>query len=162
MIDASQILIDGTLLTVVFSVFVIGSMLWNPRLWLQDFPADLQALMPPKTETEKRQTMLMAAPFFIILFGGLALTGARYGTEHGFGWLAVHIYLAWQVVNVFDLIVIDWGGMHLVDPQHPPFPGTEGAAGYRDYRFHFVGFIKGSVMGIVIAAVTAGALWVIA
>ncbi|NLF12175.1 MAG: hypothetical protein GX597_10355, partial [Anaerolineaceae bacterium] len=37
-------------------------------------------------------------------------------------------------------------------------PGTEGMAGYRDYRFHFVGFLKGLGFCLVGAVVIAG-LW---
>jgi hypothetical protein len=40
-------------------------------------------------------------------------------------------------------------------------PGTEGMAGYRDYRFHFVGFLKGlgfcAAGGLLVAA-----LWMFA
>lgn len=161
MLNTELLLIDGTVLTLVFSVFVVGTILWKPRIWLQDFPADIQALIPPKTDEEKRLTVLFAVPFFIILFGGLGLSAARYGTEEGFAALALHIYLVWQMVNLFDLVVIDWGGMMLVDPQNPPLPGTEGAKGYRDFAFHFIGFIKGSVMGVVLALITAGIVWVL-
>jgi hypothetical protein len=160
-IDPSLLLIDGTLLTLVFSAVVVGSILWRPRLWLQDFPADLQALMPPKTDEEKRLTILIAVPFFAILFGGLGLTAARYGTANGFLPMLLHVYLAWQIVNTFDLLVIDWGGMLLIDPQRPPFPGTEGAKGYRDFGFHLRGWVKGSLMGVVLAAVTAGVVWLL-
>ena len=90
-------------------------------------------MLPPKTDEEKRLTRLIAVPFFVILFGGLGLTAARYGTANGFGAMILHVYLVWQIVNLIDLVVIDWGGMMLVDPQHPPFPGTEGAKGYRDF-----------------------------
>ena len=39
----------------------------------------------------------------------------------------------------------------LIDPQNPPFPGTENAPGYRNYRFHFVAVLKGSVIGLPMA-----------
>lgn len=38
----------------------------SPPIWLHDFPADLQAFPPPKTDQEKRQTTLLGIPFFII------------------------------------------------------------------------------------------------
>jgi hypothetical protein len=161
MIEPTLLLTDGALLTLVFSVFVISTLLWKPRMWIHDFPADIQALIPPKTADEQRLTRLMAVPFFVMLFGGLGLTAARYGTANGFIGLFVHVYLVWQIVNLFDLLVIDWVGMSLVDPQNPPFPGTEGAQGYRDYLFHLVGFLKGSVMGLVLALVTAGVVWLL-
>ena len=159
MVNTQLILIDGTLLTLFFSVFVVGSIIWNPRLWLQDFPADIQAMIPSKTDEEKRQTLIMSIPFFVILFGGFGITAARYGDENGFWALVLHIYLIWQVINVFDLLIIDWCGMMLVDPMNPPLPGTEGAKGYRNFAFHLIGFIKGSVMGVVMALVTAGVVY---
>ena len=161
MINLSLILLDATILTVVFTTFVLGSLLWKPRLWMHDFPPDIQVLMPPKTHSEKRQTLLIALPFFVMVFGGLGLTAARYGSSNGFFWMALHTYFVWQVVNIFDLLIIDFCGMQAVDPSNPPFPGTENAKGYRDYRFHFIGFLKGSVMGVGLAALIAGVTWTI-
>lgn len=162
MLNIQLLLIDGGILTIVFSVFVIGSIIWKPRLWLQDFPADIQAMLPPKTEIEKRQSIMLAIPFFIVLFGGLGLSAVRYGTENGFLAMAFHIYLVWQIVNLVDLVVIDWGGMMLIDPQNPPLAGTAGAKGYRDFKFHFIGFIKGSLMGIVFALIVVGVVFLLA
>lgn len=159
MINLSQLLAHGLILSIMFSVFVISTLVWKPRLWLQDFPADIQALIPPKTQIEKRQTLWLGAAFVVILFGGLGAAAVDYGSDHGIFGMFIHVYLVWQIVNLIDLIVIDWGGMHLVDPNNPPFPGTEGAKGYRDYRFHFVGFVKGSLMGVVLAAVITLITW---
>lgn len=159
MVNVTLLLTDGIVLTLIFAAIVVGSILWNPRLWIQDFPEDIQALIPPKTPHEQRLTLLIGIPFFVVLFGGLGLTAARYGTDNGALWMMLHVYLAWQIVNLFDLVVIDWGGMHLVDPNNPPFAGTAGAKGYRDFRFHFVGFLEGSVMGLVLAPLTVAVVW---
>jgi len=43
----------------------------------------------------------------------------------------------------------------MVDLDNPPIPGTAGAEGYRNYLFHFVGFLKGTAMGVPFAAVPA-------
>lgn len=158
MVKWSLLLVHGAILSVIFSTFVVGTLLWKPRLWLQDFPADLQALIPPKTDSEKRQTLWLGAVFIVILLGGLGLAAIQYGLQYGLPGLFVHVYLVWQIVNLVDLIVIDWGGMQLIDPQNPPFPGTKGAKGYRDYRFHFIGFLKGSVIGLLIALVVSSAV----
>ncbi len=160
MINPALILTDGMILTVVFTILVIGTILWRPRMWMHDFPQDIQDLMPPKTDAEKRLTRLFAVPFFTIMFGGLGSTALRFGFESGFLWTTLHVYLVWQTVSLFDLLVIDWLGMHVVNPQNPPFPGTEGAKGYRDYMFHFKGFLKGSVMGLVLAPAIASLAFV--
>ena len=64
-------------------------------------------------------------------------------------------------MNVFDLAVIDWCGTLLIDPMNPPLADTEGAKGYRDFMFHFIGFLKGSVRGVVLALVVVGVMWFI-
>lgn len=162
MVKLQLLLMDGVLLALIFSTFVLGTLLWKPRLWLQDFPADIQAMLPPKTAGEKRLTAFIGVPFFVILFGGLGWSGIRYGLDHGFLALVLHVYLVWQVVNLVDWLVIDWGGMMLIDPHNPPFDGTAGAAGYRDFGFHFVGFLKGSVMGLAFALIMGGIIYVMA
>ena len=156
------LLLDGTVLVVLFGAFVVGTLLWRPRIWLHDFPPDLQARMPEKTAEERRLTTLLAVPWLALLFGGLIYAGVRFGVDHGYLDLALHVYLLWQIVNLFDLVVIDWGGMHLVDPRDPPFEGTEGAKGYRDWGFHFVAYLKGSVMGVPLCALVAAVAWLIA
>jgi len=64
------------------------------------------------------------------------------------------------VFNTFDLIILDWLLFCTVQPKLMVLPGTEGMPGYRDYRFHFIGFLKGLIFcmmgGLVIAL-----LWVV-
>ena len=160
MIFMERVLIDGLVLSAMFTAFVLGSLLWNYRLWIQDFPPDIRAMLPPKTAREKRLTAYLAVPMFLIVLGGpmISLLLVERELERAIGFLTawLHAYLVWEVVNLWDLLVIDWIGLSFVDPENPPIPGTEGAAGYRNYRFHFIGFLKGCVMGIVIAAAPAG------
>lgn len=155
----SQLLLDSIIVILAFSVFVVGTLVWKPRLWIQDFPADLQAMLGPKTAEEKRLTALIALPFFALFFGLPLLLGwdlkTTMGSDFSFVMAWLYGYGMFFIVNLWDLVVIDWIGTSLVDPQNPPFPGTEGAAGYRDYAFHFRGFLKGCAMGIVFATVFA-------
>jgi hypothetical protein len=37
----------------------------------------------------------------------------------------------------------------------PPIPGTEGAQGYKDYKFHARAFLKASVFGLVVVVPAA-------
>lgn len=159
MVSFDRILIDGLMLSAAFSVFVVSSLLINFRLWIQDLPPDIRSMVPPKTAEEKRKTVWLAIPLFVLVIGGpvvsIVMTQASdFNYSYPAAWL--HAYLLWQVVNVWDLVVIDWIGSLFVNPAKPPIPGTEGAKGYRDYRFHFVGFLKGSAMGIATSALSAG------
>lgn len=155
-------LIDLTIMIVLFTAFVLGTLLWKPRIWLHDFPADIQALAPPKTAEEKRWTALLGT-VFVALFFGLPLLLAWdlksvLGDNFSFLTAWLYGYAIFLGVNVWDLIVLDWVGFSLVDPQNPPIPGTAGAKGYRDYAFHFYAFLKGSAMGLVFAAFFAAVI----
>jgi hypothetical protein len=162
MLPLQPFLIDLLILIVVFSAFVVGTLLWKPRIWLHDFPADIQAQAAPKTAAEKRLTTLIGVPFILLFFGLPLLLAwdlkAIMGADFSFWAAWLYAYALFIGVNLWDLIVLDWGGFALIDPQRPPFPGTEGAAGWRDYAFHFYGFLKGSVIGLVFATFVAAVI----
>lgn len=153
---------DLAILIAVFTVFVVGTVLWKPRIWLHDFPADIQAMADPKTPAEERLTRVLGVPFILLFFGLPLLLGwdlkAILGPEFTFlnAWL--YGYALFFGVNLWDLIVLDWFGFLLVDPQNPPIPGTEGAQGYRDYAFHFYAFLRGCLIGIVFATFFAAVI----
>ena len=155
MIAFNRVLIDGFILSVIFTAYVFGTLKWNYRLWIQDFPADIRAMVPPKSDREKRMTVYMAIPLFLIILAGplvsLLLVKSASGADLTFLRAWLHAYLVWEFVNLWDWLIIDWGYLLFVNPAKPPIPGTEGARGYRDYAFHFYGFLKGSVGGIVLA-----------
>lgn len=56
-------------------------------------------------------------------------------------------------VSLADLIILGWIIFCVITPNFIVIPGTRGAAGYKDYRFHFFGFLKGG--GHVIGALPA-------
>src|SRR5687768_11584913 len=101
MLNVPLILTDGSILTAVFTAFLLITLKWRPRIWLHDFPPDIRAALPPKTPAERRLTAVVATPFLVLVFVGLAFSAARYGTEHGFVWAALHVYLVWQFFNLF-------------------------------------------------------------
>lgn len=162
MFPINDFLLDLLILMVVFTIFVVGTLRWKPRIWLHDFPSDIQALAAPKTADEQRLTILVGVPF-VILFVGLPLLvmwdlKSRLGPDFSFFSVWLYAYALFIGINLWDLIALDWIGLSLIDPQNPPFPGTEGAAGWRNYAFHFFGFLKGCVIGLVFATLVAGAI----
>jgi hypothetical protein len=158
--------LDLSILIVIFSAFVIGTVRWKPRIWLHDFPSDIQAMAAPKTAEEKRLTALVGTPLVIVFIGLPILLAwdlkSILGVNFSFLSAWLYTYSLFFGVNLWDLVILDWIGFTLVDPQHPPFSGTEGAAGWRNYAFHFHGFLKGCIMGIVFAALQAGVIMLLA
>jgi hypothetical protein len=64
------------------------------------------------------------------------------------------------VFNLFDLLILDWLFFCTIQPRSMVLPGTEGMAGYRNYRFHFIGFLKG--LGFtVIGSLLVTILWIV-
>jgi hypothetical protein len=162
MLPWTPLLIDLAILIAVFTVFVLGTIFWKPRIWLHDFPADIQAMAPPKTPEEERLTWMVAVPFMLMFFGLPILLALDLKTVLGadFSFLAAWLYgyALFFGVNLWDLLALDWLGFALTDPQNPPIPGTAGARGYRDYAFHFYGFLKGCLIGLVFATFFAAVI----
>ncbi|MCJ7715131.1 MAG: hypothetical protein MUO54_01245 [Anaerolineales bacterium] len=68
MINFTKILLDGIVLSVLASITILAILRFNPRLFLQDYPAKIQNQVPPKTDKEKSHSLLVGIPFLIILF----------------------------------------------------------------------------------------------
>lgn len=155
----AQFLSDSALYIAVFTVVVLVSFLWKPRLWLHDLPADIQAMAGPKTPLERRQTQILGVfmiPVILILPLVLAANlKASMGGDFSFGAAWLYGYGLFFAVMVWDLLALDFLATALINPRRPPIRGTEGAAGWKDYAFHFRAFLKGGVMGLIYATAFA-------
>jgi len=153
-VSIQRILIEGVIVSIPFSLVAWASFLAKPRLWLHSLPPDIQAMAPGKTPAERRLTALMGAIVLAIFFGFPILLTRRLDAETPGGLSFVlaltHLYGVWSVVNLWDLVLIDWPYAYFVDPSRPPIPGTAGARGYKDYGFHFRSFLKASVFSLAI------------
>ncbi len=58
MLDIGKTILDGAILSVIASVFLLEVLRFNPRLFLQDYPEDVRKQATPKTEKEKRQSLI--------------------------------------------------------------------------------------------------------
>jgi len=67
----------------------------------------------------------------------------------------VHVFVMLSVFNLVDLLLLDWPLVAIV-PAFMILPGTEGLAGYKDYWFHFRGFLIGTALIVAVSVVMAG------
>jgi hypothetical protein len=61
-----------------------------------------------------------------------------------------------MVFNLVDLLVFDWLIALTIRPKFMILPGTQGSQGYHDYGFHFRGFLKGTLGGLLGSLILAG------
>ncbi len=156
-----SILLEGLLLSLGLSVIILGSLRYNPRLWLQDYPPEIQARVAPLTAQEKRQRIVVGAAFLAVTMGVMYGSTMRLHRDNGgnpsFWAIFLNTYGVLQVFNVFDAVVLDYILLTVIRPAFAMLPGSEGVdeASLHLFRFHVVNFLKGCVYLAVISAIVA-------
>jgi len=146
----------GALLLVVVRV--------NAEIMLNDYPPDVKAKWGPMTERTKRQRVFASGIFLVAILAivawSLATLPAFAVRDMTFASAFVYFAIMFGVFNVFDWLVIDCGLVYW-QPHFAVLPGTEGLAGYRDYWFHFRGFLIGIPVVLIGSTVAAGVVSII-
>jgi hypothetical protein len=155
-IDTDTFILHSIIYCVIFTLALVPIGLTNPRMMLQDYPKEIQKLVPPKTNEEKRMGIFFAIPLLAVLIGYPGFVAWYYSPEPvTFISVFTTMWGIMMVMNVFDLIVLDWIMFCAITPRFVVIKGTEGSPAYKDYMFHFIGFLKGIVITGVISAGTA-------
>jgi len=160
MFSICRIVIDGAILSFVASLFIIVSLRLNPRIWLQDYPEDIQSKVPQKTGQEKRLSLTFGIPFLVLLvavpFISTLTLKRQDGGDVPFLQLFLNAFGVAFVFNLVDLLLLDWLMFCTITPKFVVIPGTEGMEGYKDYFYHFKASIIGTVLSVVAGLVIAG------
>lgn len=152
-------LLHGGALSLVATLFLLACLLLRPRLLLQDYPPSIQAVVPPKTAAERRLALVVGIPFlalllFVPVWSSWTLP-SHDGRAPSFGALFVNAFVVASTFNVFDWLILDWLVFCTLTPRFVVIPGTEGMPAYKDYTFHFRGFLIGTGLSLAIALLTA-------
>ncbi|MBR2283389.1 MAG: hypothetical protein IJ874_03075 [Ruminococcus sp.] len=158
-------IIMGLIWSAVWILYVFIILKRYPWEMLHDYPRDVQeaATIPEPSEIQKKRAKLFGAFAGLVIFGLLLLSGLLYFRHEPTTFLNVLLYvgivaMAW---NVVDLLIMDWLINCLITPQWIIIPGTEGCKGYKDYFFHFKGFLIGCVYTAIMALLFAGIDYVV-
>jgi len=139
-VSLKRVLIDGTILNILLSVIVYGSIYANPLIWVHDYPPDIQAVVGD-VDIPLAQTIIFGVLLFGIVIGVVLYSNARLRRQNGgqLSFLAafVNSALIFFYFAVWDLVILDWLIFVTIQPSFIVIPGTEGLAGYKDYWFHF-------------------------
>jgi len=165
MFDLTKVLIDGAVLSILASIILIGSGMYNPRLFLQDYPAEIQAKVPPKTQREKRLSLVVGIPFMVLLLAMPFISTLTLKGQHGgaieFLPLFLHAFGVIFIFNLVDLLLLDWLIFCYFTPSFFVIPGTEGMAAYQDYGYHFRASLIGTGLSVVGGLVIAGIVFIL-
>jgi len=151
------VVVYGAIASLLLSAVLLIMGLVNPRLMLQDYPKDIQAAVPPKTDQEKRQTLYWSFPFWVILLGfPVAAALSAKATHQGFLEIFLSAFGVILLSNLVDWLILDWLIICTITPKFVVLPGTEGMAGYKNYAMHFRGFLIGTALSVVVGLIIAG------
>jgi len=149
----------GLVLSILFTIVLLGAVFVNTEIMLNDYPPDVKKAYGgeknPKTRGQKRIFSLL---FLFVLFGVLCYSMVDLGraTELNFPILFALVFVEVFTFNLWDLLVVDWLIFNTIQPKFIFLPGTEGMAGYKDYYFHFKGFLTGIGFSLVSALILSG------
>jgi hypothetical protein len=153
-------LVYGLVLSGLMSSTFVTMAYINAEMWLPDYPPDIQQRFGPMSERAKRQRKLASLPVGLFLIGTILLLLVHLANvlDRSLSFGAVFLSTATMLLlfNVVDLLVVDWLIGIRICPRFIILPGTEGAAGYHDYAFHFRAFLKGTVGCVIASLLIAG------
>lgn len=155
-----QALAYGLIWSVMWSVYVFLILKFYPFSMLHDYPKDIQAAstIEKPTEMQKKGAKRLGAVGGLVILGVLLSFGLlRFHSEQAsFFRILQYIFIIGMTWNVIDLLVMDWLIVCTITPKWIVVSGTEGCKGYKDYFFHFKGFLLGCVYTAIMALVFSG------
>jgi len=148
------ILIEGAVLSAALSTVIVASVLYNPRLWINDAPPRVRELAPPLTAVERRArsitgTLLLLTFAVVTIWSAVRLL-ARYGETLSIATAFWHFLGVFFLFNLFDLVVIDWLVLLVLRPRaltRLSVPGLTHEETVGSFAYHFRGFVIG--LGII-------------
>jgi hypothetical protein len=157
------VLINGLILALLLTTLAAIGGAVALDMFVDNYPPDIQQKYGSMSPRAARLRPYFATVFFIpiLVVPLIGLFLLQRAIEFIGFWQAFAFAGGTLLVfNLFDLFILDWLLFCTLQPRAMVLPGTEGMAGYRDYRFHFIGFLKGlgfTVTGGLLVAI----LWTV-
>ncbi len=151
---------DGLIWSALWFIYIFLILKYFPHTMLHDYPKDIQeaATLEKPTASQERAAKLFASVGGLVIFGVLIAFGLiRFRSEPtSFPHILAYTFVTAMMWNVIDLLIMDWLIICLITPKWVIISGTEGCKGYKDYFYHFKGFLIGCVYTTIIALLFAG------
>jgi len=147
---------------VFFTLVILPAQYKDPINMIMSYPPGIrkrvEELPQYKGIIKQREKAHIGKKVFGIIFFVLVLSGISYSSGcRSFGATFVHVFTLFFVVNMYDLLVLDWG--IFCHSKKLRIPGTEDMEKeYKDYMFHVRGACIGIALGVVVAVLSG---WII-
>ena len=156
----TRILIEGGILTLLFCGVAVGILYFRPRISLSDYPEDVKAIVPPRTKNELLVGIIITIPLLflgvIIPLHSVWLLKVQNNGILTYWMSFITIFGEYFFFSMFDLIVLDMWMFCKWTPKFLVLPGTEGMAGYKNYKPHIkTQLFQGNILLIVLSAFLA-------
>ena len=152
--------VEGMFWSVLWIIYVYVIVTRYPWQMLHDYPEDIQkaATLPPPTKQQNKSAKLFGLIGSLIIFATLIAFGLLQVSrvQTGFGHVLLFISVIAMIWNVVDLLVMDWLIICRITPKWVVLEGTEGCRGYKDYFYHFKGFLIGCVYTAIMSIIITG------
>jgi len=159
----ANILTDGAVLSLFASVWLMLALKLNPRIFFHDYPLKIQQAVPEKTRREKQLIYVFGVPLMLLL-----LLGPFFSTLSVKANDTAELWALWLnaagvmwIFNIVNWLILDWFIFCTLTPRFVIIPGSEGMAVYKDYRFHFRGFLKGTLYSVLGGLIIAGIAFIL-
>lgn len=144
----------------LLTVLIMPAQYKEPIKMIASYPPEVRRRveqLPQYRETIKMREKahlkkkLAGLAFFVPVFAAVAyFSGCRSFTE-----VFLHVFVIFFAVNLFDLLVLDWGVF--CHSRKLRIPGTEDMDEvYRGKLFHLKGAAVGMLLGVLVAVLAAG------
>lgn len=147
----SKALIEGLGISVIMCMWIAVIIKINPRYEMKSYPKEITNLVSPQTKKEKKGFLKIALPMVLIVITGIVyfIYNDYKNIDVSYITLFIHTFVVFQVWNIFDLFIMDWLIFCTVQPKFMIMPGTDGSTAYKDYKYHFIGFLKGIIISTI-------------
>ncbi|MBO5266617.1 MAG: hypothetical protein J6B08_04890 [Ruminiclostridium sp.] len=149
------LLIQCVLLCLLFTLVVMPAQYKDPLSMIMSYPPEIikrvEELPQYQNVIKRREKSHIGKKTVGFIFLTAVLSAAAYFSGcKSFGTAFVHVFTLFASVNVYDLVILDWG--IFCHSRKLRIPGTEDMEkSYRNYAFH----LKGAVIGLALGAVGA-------
>ena len=153
-------LVEGLVWSVLWMIYIYILVKKYPWEMLHDYPEDIQkaSTLPAPSTEQTKNARRFSVLFSLMIFGVMIAFGVvQYAGEKVSFWeMFLFTLIIATVWNVVDLIVMDWLIICKLTAKWVIIEGTEGCKGYKDYMYHFKGFLIGCIYMIIRALIISG------